>query len=275
MTAVDIAGTPRVRLEVRPSALVPARPVALERLLGVADLTAPNLLDQPPALVACCRLAEKAALGRLRAVAAAEHEPLPDATRRLVRVDAGAAPVAGRLRRAVAGGDLPQSFVEAQRRLLQAEATRSPPAARVAPADLPAGAVPSHAHGPPGPVRWTHEHHSTVLGAQRRKRKNPRYAGLFRSRGAAGNGGPYRDRLLSMRMRGLEPPQSYLHTDLNRIEGVSLRPGASDASKLRGSRGRVGRGGRYGCCHDVVTPGCAHKATTRSRHCSCSGQRSR
>ncbi len=37
-----------------------------------------------------------------------------------------------------------------------------------------------------------------------------------------------------MRMRGLEPPQSYLHTDLNRIEGVSLRPGASDASKLRG-----------------------------------------
>jgi len=23
----------------------------------------------------------------------------------------------------------------------------------------------------------------------------------------------------SMRMRGLEPPQSYLHTDLNRIEG--------------------------------------------------------
>jgi len=38
-----------------------------------------------------------------------------------------------------------------------------------------------------------------------------------------------------MRMRGLEPPQSYLHTDLNRIEAVSLRPGASDASKLRGS----------------------------------------
>ena len=37
-----------------------------------------------------------------------------------------------------------------------------------------------------------------------------------------------------MRMRGLEPPQSYLHTDLNRIEAVSLRPGASDASKLRG-----------------------------------------
>jgi len=37
-----------------------------------------------------------------------------------------------------------------------------------------------------------------------------------------------------MRMRGLEPPQSYLHTDLNRIEAVSLRPGASGASKLRG-----------------------------------------
>ena len=37
-----------------------------------------------------------------------------------------------------------------------------------------------------------------------------------------------------MRMRGLEPPQSYLHTDLNRIRAVSLGPAASDASKLRG-----------------------------------------
>ena len=37
----------------------------------------------------------------------------------------------------------------------------------------------------------------------------------------------------AMRMRGVEPPQSYLHTDLNRIGAVSLRPGASGASKLR------------------------------------------
>jgi len=38
-----------------------------------------------------------------------------------------------------------------------------------------------------------------------------------------------------MRMRGLEPPQSYLHTDLNRIKALQMRLRASNASKLRPS----------------------------------------
>lgn len=52
-----------------------------------------------------------------------------------------------------------------------------------------------------------------------------------------------------MRMRGLEPPQSYLHTDLNRIEAPWMRPGASDTSKLRPS------GDAFDAleCSDVVT----------------------
>jgi site-specific DNA recombinase len=37
-----------------------------------------------------------------------------------------------------------------------------------------------------------------------------------------------------VRMRGLEPPRTYIHTDLNRAQGVQMRPGASRSSILRG-----------------------------------------
>jgi hypothetical protein len=56
-----------------------------------------------------------------------------------------------------------------------------------------------------------------------------------------------------MRMRGLEPPRTCIHTDLNRARAENMRAAMSVTSRLAGLAGRRGRIGRYDCCQTVAT----------------------
>ncbi len=56
-----------------------------------------------------------------------------------------------------------------------------------------------------------------------------------------------------MRMRGLEPPLSYLNTDLNRNGRVSDASAGVQIVRIVRVRGHIGRIWRGVCCQSVAT----------------------
>lgn len=95
----------------------PLIPVAAEGLSRVPDLAALDLLNQPPPSIPCGAFAREAALGRLRAVAAAVYEPPPDGVGGVVGVHAAAASVTGGVRSPRGWRDLGDRLVKGARRV--------------------------------------------------------------------------------------------------------------------------------------------------------------
>ena len=119
-------------------------------------LAALDLLDEAPPSIPRGTLTRKAALRRLRAVAAAIHEPPPDGFGRAIGVDAAAASVTGGVGTPRGGGDLCDRLVERARRGFRRKPTRSLTASRVSPANFPAAPMQPDAHAYPRGVvrRW-------------------------------------------------------------------------------------------------------------------------
>lgn len=92
-------------------------PVAAEGLSRVPNLAALDLLNQPPPSIPCGAFAREAALGRLRATAAAVYEPPPDGVGGAVGVDAAATSVTGGVRSPCRGGNLGDRLVKGARRV--------------------------------------------------------------------------------------------------------------------------------------------------------------
>src|SRR6202034_427586 len=103
---------PGARLEVGTATSQPALPVGPERLLGVADLAALDLLDQPPTGVPRGPLAGEAALCRLCSVGAPIDEPPASPAGGGVGVDAAAATMAHGVGATSARSDLREGLVE-------------------------------------------------------------------------------------------------------------------------------------------------------------------
>jgi len=104
----------------------------------VPYLAALDLLDEVPPSIPRGTLTRKAALRRLRAVAAALHEPPPDGFGRAIAVDAAAASVTGGVGTPRGGGNRCDRLVDRARRGFRRKSTCSLTAGRVSPADFPA-----------------------------------------------------------------------------------------------------------------------------------------
>jgi hypothetical protein len=124
----------------------PAVPIRAERLLGVADFAAFDLLDQASAGIAGGSLAREAALGGLSAVTAPIEEAPADTGGGRVGINAVAATMLGRVGPACGGGDVRDRFIEGTGGVLAVESYRASTTVGIAPAHLPAVSVEADTH---------------------------------------------------------------------------------------------------------------------------------